>query len=58
MKGPGLESPGISILSDVFLAEVREIDKKNCMFDFVALSADDDTATAGGRHTNGGVGAA
>jgi type I restriction enzyme R subunit len=29
MKAAGLESPDISILSDEFLAEVREIDKKN-----------------------------
>jgi type I restriction enzyme R subunit len=29
MKAAGLESPDISILSDEFLAEVRENDKKN-----------------------------
>src|SRR5947199_533653 len=29
MKAAGLESPDISILSDEFLAEVRETDKKN-----------------------------
>ena len=29
MKAAGLESPDISILSDEFLAEVREMDKKN-----------------------------
>jgi type I restriction enzyme R subunit len=29
MKAAGLESPDISILSDQFLAEVRDIDKKN-----------------------------
>jgi type I restriction enzyme R subunit len=29
MKAAGLETPDISILSDQFLAEVRDTDKKN-----------------------------
>jgi Domain of unknown function (DUF3387) len=29
MKAAGLESPDISILSDDFLAEIRETEKKN-----------------------------
>jgi type I restriction enzyme R subunit len=42
MKAAGLESPDISILSDEFLAEVREMDKKNLAIEALKKLIDGD----------------
>ena len=50
MKAAGLESPDISILSDEFLAEVRQLDKKNLAIEALKKLIDGDVRSQATRN--------
>ena len=50
MKAAGLESPDISILSDEFLAEVRQLDKKNLAIEALKKLIDGDVRSQAARN--------